>query len=420
MIGAVERVQLDLRAAHGLHDGHFKRRRDGHDLTGGLHLRAQFAAGADELVERPLGQLHHHIVQRRLEAGAGLAGDLVFDLIQRVAQRDLRGHLGDGIAGRLAGQRRGARYAGIDLDDGIFERIGIERELAVATAGDAQRRYDVERGRAQHLIFIGGQRQRRRDDDRIAGMHADRIEIFHAAHGDGVARAVAHDLELDFLPARDVLFNQHLRDGRHIKAGVGHLAQLRFRVGHAAARAAQRERRTHDDRIADLIGDGERRLHVVGDVRGNARLADGGHGLLKELAVLRLVDGLGVRADQPHAVALEKALLVQLHGQRKSRLSAQPRQHAVRLFLFDDALDRLDGQRFQIDFVGQRLVGHDGGGVGVDQHDVHARVLQHAAGLRAGVVELGGLADDNGAGTDHQNLLNVFIQRHIRFPPSWR
>ena len=38
--------------------------------------------------------------------------------------------------------------------------------------------------------------------------------------------------------------------------------------------------------------------------------------------------------------------------------------------------------------------------------------LQGAAGLGAGVVEFGGLADDDGARADDQYLFNILIQRH--------
>ena len=48
---------------------------DGHDLAGGLHLGAQVPLGVDELVKGPLGELHRHVVQSRLESGVGHPGD---------------------------------------------------------------------------------------------------------------------------------------------------------------------------------------------------------------------------------------------------------------------------------------------------------------------------------------------------------
>ena len=55
--------------------------------------------------------------------------------------------------------------------------------------------------------------------------------------------------------------------------------------------------------------------------------------------------------------------------------------------------------------VGHGLICHDGGGVGVDEDDLNPLLLEGAAGLGAGVVKLGRLTDDDGAGADDQYLL---------------
>ena len=130
---------LDLRAADGLHQGGLKGVGDGHDLAGGLHLGAQ-ASGwrRANLSKGHLRELDHHIVHRRLKAGEGLAGHVVFDLVQRVAQGDLGGDLGDGIARGLGGQGGGAGDAGVDLDDSVLKAVWVQGKLAVAAALDAQ------------------------------------------------------------------------------------------------------------------------------------------------------------------------------------------------------------------------------------------------------------------------------------------
>ena len=121
----VEGVQLDLRPPDGLHQGGLEGVLDGHHLAGGLHLGAQLPAGPVELVKGPLGELHHHVVHRRLEAGVGLAGDVVLDLVQGIAQGDLGGHLGDGVARGLGGQGGGPGHPGVDLDDGVLKAVGV-------------------------------------------------------------------------------------------------------------------------------------------------------------------------------------------------------------------------------------------------------------------------------------------------------
>ena len=70
-------------------------------------------------------------------------------------------------------------------------------------------------------------------------------------------------------------------------------------------------------------------------------------------------------------------------------------------------LDHLDGQRLDVDDVGHAVVGHDRGRIGVDQDRLDALLAQRAAGLGAGVVELGRLADDDRAGADDQHFLAV-------------
>ena len=67
--------------------------------------------------------------------------------------------------------------------------------------------------------------------------------------------------------------------------------------------------------------------------------------------------------------------------------------------------------------IREGLVGHDRRGVGVDEHDVHARVVQHAARLRAGIVKFSRLAYYNRTRTDNEYLFYVLIKRHYLLPP---
>ena len=414
----VEGIEANLRAADRLHNAHLKAGGNGHDLAGGLHLGAQLPAGAVELVKGPLGELHHHVIHRRLKARASLASDVVGDLVEIVAQGDLGGDFGDGVAGCLAGQRRGAGDTGVHFDDGVLKAVGIESKLAVAAADDAEGGDDIQRGLAEHLILLVRQGEGGGNHNGVAGVDAHGVEVLHAAHGNDVAGAVAHGFKLNFFPALDIPLHQNLGDGGHVQAGAGNDTELLFAVGHAAAGAAKGKGRADDHRVADAVSHRQSILQRFGNVRGDGGLADGGHGVLKELAILGLVDGLGVGAQEAHAVSLQEALLAQLHGDGEPHLAAEPGEHAVGLLLFDDALDGLGREGLQVDLVGQGAVGHDGGGVGVDQHHVQSGVLQDTAGLGAGIVKLGGLADDDGTRADDQYLFDVFIQRHSSFPPS--
>ena len=399
-LGQVQGIQGDLRAPDGLHQSHFKGVGDGHDLAGGLHLGAQVTLGVDELIEGPLGELHRHVVQGGLEGGVGLAGDRVLDLVQGVADGDLGGHLGDGIAGGLGSQGGGTGHTGVDLDDGVFKGGGMQGKLAVAAAFYPQLVDDVQGSGAQHLVLFIGQGDGGGDHDRVAGMHAHRVQVLHRAHGDGVALAVPHDFKLDLFPAGNGLFHQDLGDGGQRQAVGSGFPQLLLVAHNAAAGAAQGEGGTDDDRVADLHGKGLGVLHSGHHFGGDAGLANLLHGVLEDLPVLGLVNGFGGSAQQPHVVLFQKALLGQLHGQGQAGLAAEPRQDAVGLLFLDDPLDGGQGQGLDVDLVRHSLVGHDGGGVGVYQHNLDAVVPQGPAGLGAGVIKFRGLADHNGAGTD--------------------
>ena len=334
----------------------------------------------------------------------------------RLADGDLGRDARDGVAGRLAGQGGAARHAGVDLDDVVGRRRRVlvlplgelrprrQRELDVAAALDAQGADDLQAGRAQHLVLLVGQRLAGRDDDAVAGVHAHRVEVLHVADGDAVVGAVAHHLVLDLFPAEQAALQQHLVDGAGGQPAADDLLQLLRCEGDAAAGAAERVGGADDERQAEYVGD-EPRLAQAGDCRAvRHRLADVLQQLLEQLAVFGLADRLQRRAQQPHVVLVEHARVGEVDGEVQAGLAAQRRQQAVRPLALDDARDDLDGQRLDVDDVGDALVGHDRRRVGVDQHGGHALLAHRLAGLRAGVVELRRLPDDDRPGADDQYL----------------
>ena len=131
--------------------------------------------------------------------------------------------------------------------------------------------------------------------------------------------------------------------------------------------------------------------------------ADRGHGVAEFQPILGAVDDVGAGADQFDVVARQHAGLRELHGGVERGLAAHGRQQCVGLLAGDDAFDDLRRDRLDVGGVGETGIGHDGGGIGVHQHDAIALGLQRLAGLRAGVVELAGLADDDRAGADDQD-----------------
>ena len=136
------------------------------------------------------------------------------------------------------------------------------------------------------------------------------------------------------------------------------------------------------------------------------------HELLEDLAILALVDRLEARADELDVVLLEDAVVVQVDRRVQRGLAAEGRQDRVGLLLRDDRLDDLPRDRLDVGRVGEVGVGHDRRRVGVDEDDAHALFAQHAARLGARVVELARLADDDRAGADDEDAVDVVALGH--------
>src|ERR687894_827590 len=111
------------------------------------------------------------------------------------------------------------------------------------------------------------------------------------------------------------------------------------------------------------------------------------------------------------------AVLGELAGEVERGAAAQRGQHRVRLLALDHLRNGGRQQRLDVSGRGELRVGHDRGRVRVDEDHLVALLEQHLAGLRARVVELGGLADHDRAGADHEDLLDVVSTRHQEGAP---
>ena len=265
-----------------------------------------------------------------------------------------------------------------------------------------------------------GERLRGRDHDRVARVDAHRVEVFHVADRDAGVCCIAHDLVLDLLPTPQRPLDQHLVDRRRREPARGDALEVRLRGDKPAPCPAERVRRANDQRQA--VGGGEvcDLSQEIADLRHRHRLADVLEHLLEGLPVFGFADGVDRGAEQTHAVAGEHAGVGKVGGEVEARLPAQRRQKRVRPLPFDDLLDRLDGERLEVDAVGDLFVGHDRGGVGVDEDGLDAFFAKRLAGLRSGVVELRGLADDNRARAEDQDPARPRLLLHACDRPHQR
>ena len=118
-------IHAELDGADRLHHASLEAGRDSHYLAGRLHLCAEGLFRVNELIERPLRELYDKVVQRRLEAGVGLARYLIYYFVKGVADGYSRGNLCDRISGSLGSQRGGTRNSRVYLDNGVVEAVRL-------------------------------------------------------------------------------------------------------------------------------------------------------------------------------------------------------------------------------------------------------------------------------------------------------
>ena len=253
------------------------------------------------------------------------------------------------------------------------------------------------------------QRLDRGDDDRVAGVDAERIDILHRAHGDAGVVGVAHHLVLDLLPADEAALDHDLADRAGPEPGSDTLAVGRLRLDDPTTGSAEGERRADDRWQADLVqggaGGGVALLvrRPFDDPRRRVWLADPIEQVAEALAILGHLNGDERRPEELDVVALEGSARGQRHREVEGRLATEAREESLRPLLRDDRLDGLRGERLEVDRVGDLGVGHDRRRVAVDEDRPDALGPQSAAGLRSCVIELGGLADDDRARAEDQD-----------------
>ena len=223
---------------------------------------------------------------------------------------------------------------------------------------------------------------------------------------------IAHDLELVLLPAEQAALDEHLARGRQVEPATHDVLVLLAIVGDAAAGAAERERGADDRGKAH---DGNERDRIVPGARDAARrdaLANATHRVREELAILGESNRARVGADQLHAVLLEHAAVRERERDVERRLPAHRGQQRVRALALDHLRDDIRRHRLDVRPVRELGIRHDRGRIRVHEHDRVALFAQRLRRLRAGVVELGALADHDRAGANEQDLLYVSATRH--------
>ena len=257
-------------------------------------------------------------------------------------------------------------------------------ELHVRATGlDADPADARERGVAHLLILEISQGLRGGDRDGLARVHAHRVDVLDGAHDHHVVGVVAHHFELELLPARDRPLDEDLGDRARREPPLGDVRDLIAIVRDTGTAPAENEGGTHDDGIADLVGDAERFLHRVSDAGRRHAQADLRHRNFEALAVFRGADRFDLGADHLHAERVEHACFVQRDREIETGLAAERRKQRVGTLLFDDSSQRRHIERLDVGRVRELGIGHDRRRVRVHEHDAIALGAQHATRLSA-------------------------------------
>ena len=408
-----EAGSADFEGAHTLLEGFLEGTADSHGFAHALHGGGELVLGTSELFKGEARNLDDHVVDGGLEAGHRVAGDVVGDFVQRVADSELGAHLGDGEAGGLGGEGGGAGHAGVHFDDHEFAVLRVQAELHVGTAVfHADFTHDGLGGFADHGGLFAGQGLHGGNGDGVAGMDAHGVHIFDGADNDAVVLLVAHNFDFDFLPAEDGLLNEHFAGHGSVKAGLADLFEVFLVVGNATAGTAKGEGGADDEREGEFGGNAAHVVHAAGDFALGHGDADAFHGVTEQFAAFGLFDDFGVSSDELHTAFFEHAHLGEFEGGVEAGLATEGGQNGVGAFLTHDGGDGLGLDGLDIGPVSEAGVRHDGSRVGVDEDDFVAFLFEGFDGLSAGIVKFTGLADDDRARAYDHDALKVCTLRH--------
>ena len=201
------------REAPRLQERFAERAADAHRLADRLHLRAERRVGAGELLEREARELDDDVVEGRLEACGRRPGEVVGNLVERVADRELGGDLRDQAARRLRGQggRAGDRgFISITRSSPLSRlRANWMFEPPQSTPTARMTAIAASRGSwyaASDSVIWGATVTESPVWTPIGSMFS--IEQTTTA----LSSAVAHQLELELVPAEERLLDEHLAD----------------------------------------------------------------------------------------------------------------------------------------------------------------------------------------------------------------
>ena len=392
-----------------------------HHFANRFHLSGQTVVSTGEFFEVEARNFSNHIVDGRLEGGRSTsASDVVHQFVEGVTHRQFRRHFSNRETGRFRRQRRRTGHAWVHFDNNQTTVFRVHRKLNVGTTGfNADFTQHRHRGVTHDLIFFVGQRLGWRDSDGVTGVDAHRIEVFDRADDDAVVVFITHHFHLVLFPADQRLINQQLFGRREIQTAGANFFKLFAVISDTAAATAHGKGWANNAREAHVSGNRQRFFHRVCDTGTRGFQTNFLHRYVETTAVFCFINRIGGRTNHSHAELFQHALTLQLQRAVQRRLTAHRWQHRVRALFFNNLAYHFPVNRLDVGRIGHFRVGHDGRRVGVHQNDPVTLFAQGFTCLRARVVKLTRLTDNNRARTQNQDTFYICTFWHGSFTPDY-
>ena len=199
----IHAIDTDFQTAQRLLEGFLEGTTDRHHFTYRFHLGGEVAISLREFLKRETRYLGNDIINRWLKRSrCRTAGNFIAQFVQRVTHRQLGGHLSDGETGGFRGQCRRTRYSRIHFNHDHATVFWIDCELHIRAAGVDSNFTQYRQGGVTHdLILFIRQGLCGRHGNRIARVHAHRVEVFDRTNDDAVIVFIAHHFHLKLFPA---------------------------------------------------------------------------------------------------------------------------------------------------------------------------------------------------------------------------
>ena len=264
---------------------------------------------------------------------------------------------------------------------------------------------DLDSGSAEHVVLFIAESLRRRDDDTVTSVNAERVEVFHVADGDTVVSGIADDLIFGLLPALERLFNENLR--RQSQRAGRQVAKLLSVLSKTTAETTKSVCSADDNRVSNSLSGGERLVDSVDSDTLGDRDVDLLECLSEEVTVLTDLECPDACSQNLDVVTVEDAHLVHLHTQVQRSLATEGQEDAVGAFLFDNIGDVFRSDREIVDFICKHVCSLNGSDVGVDENGLDASLFQGLECLRTRVIELAGLSNGETTGANDKDFFHI-------------